>query len=209
MLKQDGNTVTLPGIVAAVANGEVVYHKLPTGYTAANYVRSNANAYFTTGLYLTSESEVTADMQFENAGGNTYGCFSGTNAGDNFCLYAGSASSDAYVRYNGEVARVFRPTSGTRYKLRHNKNGFWVDGTQLAQAYSEAEFTCSNPFCVGTLSGSTSAKLKGRVYRLTVRTNGAVVMDLVPAQNSSNVYGLYDTIGQMFYTSAGTAFSGG
>ena len=31
----------------------------------------------------------------------------------------------------------------------------------------------------------------------------------VPAQNSSNVYGLYDTIGQMFYTSAGTAFSGG
>ena len=209
MLKHGGDTVTLPGIVAAVAGGEVVYHKLPTGYTEVNYVRSNANAYFTTGLYLTSESEVTADIQFEGSGGNTYGCFSGTSASDNFCLYAGSSSSDAYVRYDGEVERVFRPTSGTRYKLRHNKNGFWVDGTQLAQAFTAASFTCSNPFCVGTLSGSTSAKLKGRVYRLTVKTSGNVVMDLVPAQNSSSVYGLYDVIGQTFYTSAGTAFSGG
>lgn len=209
MLMHGTDIVTLPGIVAAVAGGNTVYHKLPTGYTAANYVRSNANAYFTTGLYLNSESEVSADIQFENAGGNTYGCFSGTNAGDNFCLYAGSSSSDAYIRYNGEVARVFRPTSGTRYKIIHNKNGFWVDGSRIAQAFSEAEFTCSNPFCVGTLSGSTSAKLKGRIYRLTVRKNGAVVMDLVPAQNSGSVYGLYDVIGRQFYTSAGTAFTGG
>ena len=208
MLKHGTDTVTLPGIAAAVAAGSTVYHKLPSGYTAANYVRSNANAYFTTGLYLNSESEVSADIQFENAGGNTYGCFSGTNANDNFCLYAGSASSDAYIRYNGEVARVFRPTSGTRYKIIHNKNGFWVDGSRIAQAFSEAEFTCSNPFCVGTLSGSTSAKLKGRIYRLTVRNNGAVAMDLVPAQYSGT-YGLYDVIGRQFYMSAGSAFTGG
>lgn len=209
MLKIGSDTVNPAGIKAAYAGADLVYVKLPSGYARCNYVRSNVNAYFTTGLYLNSESVVVADLQFENAGGNTYGCFSGTNASDNFCLYAGSSSSDAYVRYNGEVARVFRPTSGTRYKLIHSKDGFFVDGTQVAQAFSAATFTCSNPFCVGTLSGSSSAKLKGRVYRLTVTENGGVKMDLIPCQNSNSVYGLYDLIGGTFYQSAGTAFSGG
>ncbi|MBP5727492.1 MAG: hypothetical protein J6Y48_10515 [Clostridia bacterium] len=207
MLKQGTNDVVLPGIAVAFVGGEVVYHKLPSGYTGCEYVRGNANAWFSTGLYMTSEGEVIADLQYEGSAGNTYGCYTGSSASDNFCLYAGS-SSNGYIRYNGQLARAFTPSSGTRYKIIHNKDGFWANGTQQAQAFTASTFTCSSPFMVGQLSGSTSAKFKGRIYRLTVKENGVVVMDLVPAKNSSDVYGLYDVIGRQFYVSEGTDFTG-
>lgn len=209
MLKQGTNSVKLPGIALAFAGGDVVYHSLPSGYTEANYVRGNANAWFETELYMTSEGEVIADLQYEGSSGNTYGCYSGSAATNNFCLYAGSPSSSAYIRYNGEVVRAFTPANGTRYKIIHNKNGFWANGTQYANAFSTATFTCTEHFMVGQLSGSTSAKFKGRIYRITVKDNGQTVMDLVPCKNSSNVYGLYDVVGRHFYDSDGTAFTGG
>ena len=211
MIKQGTSGIVLPGISCAYIGGDPVYHKLPSGYTECSYVRSNANAWFATNLYLTSKSEVIADLQFEGSAGNVYGCYTGSNASDNFCLYAGSASSDAYIRWDGHLYRAFRPTSGTRYKIRHSWNGFVVDGTAETNPFTDnpdSVFTCANPFYVGNLANSSAAKLKGRIYRLTVKTNGGVVMDLVPCQNSSNVCGLYDVIGRTFYQSQGTAFTG-
>lgn len=209
MLKQGTNNVKLHGIAVAFANGDVVYHSLPSGYTEVNYVRGNANAWFETDLYMTSDSEVIADIQFEGSAGNTYGCYSGSSASNNFCLYAGSPSTSAYIRYNGEVERAFTAVNGTRYKTIHNKNGFWANGVQYAEAFSENTFTCTEHFMVGQLSGSTSAKFKGRIYRLTVKDKGQTVMDLIPCKNGSDVYGMYDVVGRHFYASAGTAFTGG
>lgn len=209
MLKQGTNDVVLPGIAVAFVGGEVVYHKLPSGYTGCEYVRGNADAYFETLLHLDSESEVVADLQFEGVAGNVYGCFSGTNANNNFSLYAGASSTNGYIRYDGEMERAFRPVNGIRYTIIHNKNGFWANGEQQCTAFSTSAFSCDAPFTVGSLSGSTSAKFKGRMYRMTVKKGGQTVLDLVPCKNSSNVYGMYDVVGRMFYTSAGTDFSGG
>lgn len=209
MLKHGTNAVTLPGVLVVYAHGDVVYHALPAGYIECEYVRSNANAWFETPIHMTSESEVIADLQFEGSAGNVYGCYSGSAAKDNLCLYGGSASSNGYIRYNGEVERAFKPTAGTRYVISHSKNGFFANGVQQCGAFSEATFTCASPFLVGQLSGSSSAKYKGRIYRITVKTDGITVLDLVPCRNSSNVYGMYDVVGRAFYQSAGTAFSGG
>ena len=209
MIKQGTNTIAkIPGTLVAYVGGDVVYHALPTGYTECSYVRGNANAYFETNLYLTNDSEVICDVQYEGSAGNTYGCYTSSSANDNFCLYGGASSGDAYIRYNGELLRAFRATSGTRYKLKHNAGGFWVNGTNVG-TFNTATFTCTAPFVVGNLSNSTAAKLKGRIYRLTVKESGQTVMDMVPCTNSNSVYGLYDVVGRQFYASSGTAFTGG
>lgn len=208
MLKIGSEGIQVPGLLAAYVGDQIVHCGLPSGYTRANYVRGNANAHFATSLYLNQDCEVIAVIQFEGSAGNTYGCFSGTSASDNFCLYAGATASDAYIRYNGQVVKAFKATNGTRYKLIHNRNGFWANGAKLADAFTASTFTCSNPFCVGTLSGSTSAKLKGRIYSIVVKEGSATRMALIPAKNSSDVYGLYDAVGRQFYSSEGTAFTG-
>lgn len=184
---------------------------VPAGYDELEYVQaSNSQYFFVTGFKLSNLDEVEAVIAWNNAAGNTFGCFSSSSATDNFCLYAGSSSSDAYIRYDGELKRSFRPTSGTKYKIVQNADGFFANDTTIA-TFAPATFTCANDFGVCQLTGSSSAKFTGKLYDIKVRRGAALRMHLIPAKRlSDNKVGMYDAVGGNFYTSASnTAFVAG
>lgn len=208
MIKQGINSIKLAGINVAFINGDLVYYSIPNEYTEKQYIHSSGNSYFTTNLYLTSESEIISYIEFSNSSGNVYGCYSGQSGNDNFTYYGGSRSADGYFRYGSQLKRVFRPESGTKYKIVHNKTGIYINDQLVSSGFESTDFICTEALAIGTLANSSAAGFTGSIYRLTVKTNGQVVMDLIPVQDTNQNYGLYDVIGRVFYQSSGAAFTG-
>jgi hypothetical protein len=147
---------------------------------------------------------VKSKWRFEEASGNVYGCYTGGSADDNFCLYAGSASANAYIRYNGQLVRGFKATNGTIYNLEHGPDGFFSNG-DLVTSFNVATFECSAPMYIFMLPNSSSAKVTARCYGLTVYRYGDQLCNFIPARNElTGEVGFYESVGGVFYENAGT-----
>jgi hypothetical protein len=53
-------------------------------------------------------------------------------------------------------------------------------------------------------TGTALNNFSGKVYGFSIKDNGNVIQNLIPAKNSSNVIGMYDTVSGKFFTNAGT-----
>lgn len=196
--------VTPDGEIQSISkNGVTLWERLvPADFEVLEYIlAANSQYFFVPNFYLKSTSIVIAKLRFSGSAGNCYGCYSGSSAQDNFCLYGGSSSADAYIRYDGELDRAFRPTTGVDYEIEHSANGFKANGTTYA-TFATKTFTCSNPFGVGQLSGSSSAKFSGRLCEIAVEDDNIDSLHLIPVRRIS-IYqvGMYDIVGKAFYTS--------
>lgn len=183
---------------------------IPLHITPLSYIRGSGSQYITTDIYLRSTDTVKSKWRFEGQAGNTYGCYTSGGADDNFCLYAGSQSVNAYIRYNGQVVREFKPPTGTIHELEQGPDGFFDDGVRLV-SFSQATFTCSAPMYIFMLPNSTSAKVTARCYGLTVYRDGEQVCNFIPARNElTGEVGFWESVGGVFYENAGTgSFSAG
>lgn len=183
---------------------------VPAYITPLSYIRGSGSQYITTEINLRSTDVVKSRWRFENSAGNVYGCFSGSSANDNFCLYAGSASTNAYIRYNGQVVRDFKAANGTIYNLEHGPDGFFANGDQVT-SFNAATFECSAPMYIFMLPNSSSAKVTARCYGLTVYRGGEQVCNFIPARNElTGEVGFYESVQGVFYENAGTgAFTAG
>lgn len=177
---------------------------VPAYITPLSYIRGSGTQYITTGIHLRSTDVVKSKWQFEGASGNVYGCYTSGSADDNFCLYAGSASANAYIRYNGQLVRAFRPSSGTIHELEQGADGFYDNGG-LVTSFNAATFECSAPMYIFMLPHSSSAKVTARCYGLTVYRDGEQACNFIPARNElTGEVGFYESVGGVFYENAGT-----
>lgn len=183
---------------------------VPAYITPLSYIRGSGTQYITTGIHLRSTDVVKSKWQFEGASGNVYGCYTSGSADDNFCLYAGSASANAYIRYNGQLVRGFKAANGTIYNLEHGPDGFFANGDQVT-SFNAATFECSAPMYIFMLPNSSSAKVTARCYGLTVYRDGDQLCNFIPARNElTGEVGFYESVGGVFYENAGTgAFTAG
>ena len=180
---------------------------IPLHITPLSYIRGNGSQYITTDIYLRSTDVVKSKWRFEGAAGNVYGCFSGSSENDNFCLYAGSSSVFAYIRYNGQLVRDFKATNGTIYEIEQGPDGFKTDGVNAS--FTPATFTCSAPMYIFMLPNSTSAKVTARCYGLTVYRDGEQLCNFIPARNElTREVGFYESVNGVFYENAGTGVFG-
>ena len=176
----------------------------PTDITQVAFIAGSGTQYIVTDIHLLSTDKVVSKWRFQNVAGNVYGCFSGSNDNDNFCLYAGGASTSAYIRYDGQLVREFKPTSGTIYELEQGPDGFFVDGNKVVD-FTEATFTCDAPMYIFMLPNSSSAKVTARCYGLQVIRGGNVIYDFVPAINEvSGEVGMWEAVLGTWYGNAGT-----
>lgn len=183
---------------------------IPLHITPLSYIRGSGSQYITTDFYLRSTDTIKSKWRFEGQAGNTYGCYTSGGADDNFCLYAGSQSANAYIRYNGQVVRDFKPPTGTIHELEQGPDGFFDNGVKLVD-FDPATFTCSAPMYIFMLPNSTSAKVTARCYGLTIFRDGEQVCNFIPARNElTGEVGFYEYVGGVFYENAGTgAFTAG
>ena len=129
---------------------------------------------------------------------NVFGCYQGTEATDNYDLYASITSGSKYFRYgNGTYLSYFSTGNlGRRFDVVFTPTG--STGMPEDSTWSAATFESANDLLIGsTTTTGTSSKLKGNLY-------GDFIVDgrlhLIPCERvSDNVLGYYDTVGETFY----------
>lgn len=183
---------------------------IPLHITPLSYIRGNSTQYISTEFYLRSTDTIKTKWRFEGNAGNCYGCFSGSNENDNLALYVSTPSNNSYLRYNGQLVRDFKATSGTIYEIEHGPGGFYTNGNKVTD-FTPATFTCSSPLYIFNLPNSSSAKITGRCYGLTVYRGGEQVCNFIPARNElTGEVGMWESVNGVFYENDGSgAFTAG
>jgi hypothetical protein len=184
---------------------------LPAGYTPLEYIRSSGVAYIDTGYSPTSKTRIELVAKMDSGAGNV------NIAGSAISSSSGS-SSDALL--------VINSYTDTEYEIKFGPSGTWVHNptnmtTKNTFSLSATEFRV-NDVVKETYSGSvpdtgnkpfylfqrwrseiTSTNSKVQIYEFNIYENGTLVRRMVPAKQGTTV-GMYDTIGNRFYTKSGT-----
>lgn len=192
--------------------------RLPQGYTEVEYIENKNMAYINTGFKPNQDTRMYMNMQMVAAtSGGRYisagGAWNTTNTiafdYESNTLHVKYAMVKGWTTYNS-VTMDYDP-----HEYDFNKNEFYVDGT-LVGSTSYTAFQCSYNLAIfaflsnGT-QGSSGEQLQGKMYWFKLYDDGTLIRDFVPCKNSSNVYGAYDLVNDVFYPSANAsyAFTGG
>ena len=183
---------------------------LPTGYTQLEYLQSDGNQKFDTGIKPSSNMRFVGKSYFQRTttgadnylfgSGSSYSNFVGLMATrGNFWAGVGSASAaivddfptiEDYYEFNFDYS--YNETTAT---LNSNLG----NGTLT---YSDSTLTTANIYLFDrSTAGGTWLT---RFYSFTIYSENVLVRNFVPAKNSSNVIGMYDLVEGKFYTNQGT-----
>ena len=183
--------------------------RLPVGYTEVEYIRqnSNYNAYINTGVILfdSTNNTYTVTTKLASEFHSNLGCATIIS-----CERVNSPYDGLGYRYkcSSTVDELEFFGGHPNYSSSSVDNG---DGTRTITFTStgNSSFTTDVPLSYMAAFSSTTygANASWRhsdatIYSSTVVKNGVTVRDFVPAKrNSDSVYGLYDLINDVFYTS--------
>ena len=171
---------------------------LPSGYKRVIGFKFNDNAYYEIeGLKLKGSDTVKASFSV-TAACNVFGCYTTADADNNYSLYASTASSAKYLRYDGGTYSSHFPSSALGEKLDVTITPTGSSGMPTDSTWTQKDFTASTDLCIGTSSTSaTSAKMKGNfygVFEVVGRFYG------IPCERESDgALGYYDTKSKTFY----------
>lgn len=177
---------------------KMVDDELPDGYKRVIGFACNNNAMWEiTDFHLKGSDTVRVSFSVE-AACNVFGCYQGTEATDNYDLYASTTSGSKYLRYgNGTYLSYWSSANlGQRFNVVFTPTG--TTGMPDDSTWTAKTFTSANDLLIGsTTTTGTSSKLKGNLY-------GSIVVDgrlnLVPCERvSDGVLGYYDTYTNTFY----------
>ena len=183
---------------------KLVDEDLPSGYIRVLGFQCDNNAMWQiTGFKLQGADTVRISFSV-TAACNVFGCYQGTDATDNYDLYASVTSGSKYFRYgSGTYLSYFSNDNlDQRFDVVFTPNG--STGMPQDSTWSPATFTSANDLIIGsTTTGGTSAKLKGNLYGdIIVEQSGAERLHLIPCMKDSDgalTLGYYDIVGEAFY----------
>jgi len=211
-------------LVETEENGVIVPHwfpiieniyGLPAGYTALEYIESTGG-----GAYIRLNGYATNDTSFDmivtrKCTESAKGLYGAASSGS-WPLGSGietGANQEVYLLSGGEQLLDNFITIGTEVHIVQNKNVYTatdVNGTRT-RTQPGGEFQTSYPVMVGAITAHGYTRPCDSVWKYfnvsgMVDSDGNVLPDvkLIPAQNASGVIGMYDTVGNVFYTNRGT-----
>ena len=184
--------------------------RLPGTYTELEYIQSTGSQYIDTNFIPDNNTRIRTKLQvnsdINNAGtcfssalgtGNTgFECFMWSNGTGLICFYgSGGTSSFAHAATINDV-----------FEIDWNKNIFNIrvnNGNIEKRTFPEQTFTTTYQLRLFALSRDVYPASLGytTIYYFQIYDNGVLVRDFIPARrNSDGVVGMYDTVGQTFYT---------
>ena len=171
---------------------------LPDGYTKLQYVIFNGTQYINTGWKPNQNTEIRAKYMVTTTGSRwVYG-----SGSSNPRITAYVASGASNQRFGSQTLTRTIPVNTINESIQ-NKQGLTLNGEFTAYP-TVANFTSTGTFMIGTASTSSStAKFVGYIYYLRVYNSGVLKFNFIPAKNSNNVVGLYDTVTKTFFTDSG------
>lgn len=207
--------------IQAIPSGGNVPHEVPDGYTQLKWLKSSGTQAINTGVAPTLETQLQVQGFLLEGNGQYYPMAGCTNPSCVVC-----APSQFYSNtYNGfgnvsdkQINAPWASDSIPVYTINKTEVKVTVEG--FTKTYSTAinATTMSGDsgtriflFARGQAAGDFARMSKCQMYRAKIWDNGTLVRDFVPAmRNSDEVLGMYDIVGNLFYTNAGTGvFTGG
>ena len=176
---------------------------LPTGYTALEYIQSSGTQYINTGVVPSENTK----MQIKFSTSTSKGVIAGSDKGykvSSFMLAVTIATFNT-----GSLAVSL--ADGSKHSVKLYSNNVIIDNSNKGSGGS-GSFTTTYPIYLfgNNRSGSSSELISGKIYSCSLYNSTTKIRNFIPAKNSSNILGLYDTINKKFYTNAGTgAFTAG
>lgn len=183
---------------------------LPSGYTLLDYIESTGTQYINTGFIPNQDTRVVCDFQFTVApsGREHWGVFGGRD-------YTSVTNKHYAFGYTSKAFRTDYNTTRSFYKAnafdaigRHivdmNKNITSLDGTLITHTYTEFNTGYQIVLFGISTTGNVTNLSKLRLYSCQIYDNNVLVRDFKPCINPDGDVGMYDTVGKMFYSNAGT-----
>lgn len=214
---QDGGGQTpvetsAPALMSAAALSSAPV--LPSGYTALEYIQSSGTQYIDTGFKPQGSSRCVVDVDLVEATG-FMGVFGGRTSNRRASFAMWQIQGGFRYDYSGNKPEIYRSNSG-RMTIDANGGRFYIDGS-LAASASDSTFSSTGNLILFSVStgdndGAIDPRMaKGKLYSCQIYDNGAQIRGFVPAKRDSDgAVGMYDTVGQSFYTNAGKgAFEAG
>ena len=176
---------------------------LPDGYTKVKGFSFNSDCYFViTDLKLQGSDTVKFSL-VPSIACNVFGCYTTSDADNNYSLYVSTANNAKYLRYDGSTykSKFASGDLGQRYDITITPTGSHGMPKGQDDEWEEAEFTASTDMCIGTTAtNASSAKLKGSLI-------GAFIVEgkfkgIPCKRDSDNVLGYYDTVSKTFFEPA-------
>ena len=186
---------------------------LPSGYTELEYIESSGTQYIDTGYTPNQDTSVMLDAQCINYNSGTQGILFGarTSATENVFVIQRLTAGNWNMGYN--AASIIVGTADTnRHMFYKDKQYQYLDGV-LKGTGTYSSFTCPGTAILFGFNNAGTPKptsFPAKIYSFKMWNNRTLVRNFIPAKNSSGVVGLYDTVGNRFYTNQGTGeFTGG
>ena len=181
-------------------------NNLPDGYQEVEWINSTAGI----DLGIKTNNNMQFEAKYLRTNSNqqyVYYSDAGTSSSTNTTAYA---SSSAYWRFGGKTVTVPQSVN-TIYETIQNKNGVWVNGEKIESYTSVPTFTSSNNLrTFGTISGGSTPPVQ--LYYLKTKDYGANTYShiWIPCKRTlDNSYGLYDIVGNEFYTNSEATITAG
>ena len=191
---------------------------LPEGYTHLEYIQSNGAQYIDTGVKGDLNTKAAIKFVMTGSGSNVwYGIFGArqSSSSNAFNLWAPLklATGQLGVNYSskGPIYSDVTYAIGIPYVVELSKNGLYINNKSTTISNPASFTTPSNIYLFdisggGTQTSGTSVnrKMIGKIYYFRLYSNNTLVREFIPAKNSSNVVGMYDTVSKTFFTNAGS-----
>ena len=167
---------------------------LPEGYKILTYIESTGTQYIKSGVKGNARWEF--DIQFMDTTTRQLMGYGGSGS-----EYWGVQSSGKYGVLESNIMNV---TAGERHFIIHNygENGKYYLKKGATELTVGANNVTSAEYTLFGIGGSYFCK--ARLYDLRVFQNGVLIRHFVPCESPDGVVGLYDVVGNVFYTNAGT-----
>lgn len=168
------------------------------GYTLCEYIQSDGTQYIDTGFKPNNNTRVVMDIVSLSTGQQSpFGARTSATSKNYSMLQTTILRSD----YNNVYSQKFELPQG-RFVIDKNKETTTVNG--VAQSYTNSSFQCDYNMYLFSLdnSGKSQWASKMKLYSCQIYDNGTLVRDYIPCMSSEGVYGLYDNVNDVFYSSA-------
>ena len=215
--------LTLLNCAAEIMLGYRIYGnsrqgKLPAGYTQIEYIEATGTQYIDTGFSPDGNTKV--DYKVETTAGEYDASpFIGARVGSTntarfFPIAYNNTDGECRTAFGSKTGVISNVVAGTVFTGSFNpSNGVsTINGTDYDISNASFQKTNNyNLYLFATPGYTDNLYLShGKMYYCKIYDNGTLIRNYIPAKNSSNVVGLYDTINNTFNPSIGTGnFVGG
>ena len=177
--------------------------RLPSGYQEVEYIQGDGKSYIDLGVKSRSGLTIIVDDHLmRNTSGEAI--VSGGDAWDVNFLQMGLGG---WTNYNSQIYKTNNYLVLTRCIYKVDDSGVYINDV-LKQSWTPTSWNSTyNLFAFASNRGGTLSDFSKneRLYKLEILENGVHIRNFIPCyRKSDNEIGLFDIVGNKFYTNSGS-----